>query len=383
MTVLLDDQSNEPGTHVLLIGVGEYPFLKGGAAPEADRFARHMEMGQLSSPPLSVEALAKWFVDANAGFDNPQRPLRSLDMLCSGNAPLTWTHGGANKVVDRALTDAVVAAIPLWMERASRNPDNLAFFYFCGHGVAFDETKNALLLEDFGGNRNSPMAKALAFDQVRLGMMNQCAARNLCFFVDACRTQPTNAFVDEFGDDNVGVSPVSGGLSRRIREKIAPVFFATGLLSAAYGLRDQPSLFLQGMLRCFRGVGSRDADTHYEVVIEAIGEAINRCVESLAFQSQPQYCQPREAGFPLTIHRVRGDPEVIVKVFTRDQAQASNTRLSYKSPRMQQPGFRPAPSPWWLTVPLGQYEFKALADNDDVISQNSRTVAPPGAQVSL
>ena len=52
MALVLDDQSPEPGTHVLLIAVGDYPHLKGGSAPK--QFELHMGMGQLSSPPHSL-----------------------------------------------------------------------------------------------------------------------------------------------------------------------------------------------------------------------------------------------------------------------------------------------------------------------------------------
>lgn len=61
MTVLLDDGKTDPGTHVLMIGVGRYPFLEGGNA--ANPFNMAMGMGQLSSPSLSVQELASWFMD--------------------------------------------------------------------------------------------------------------------------------------------------------------------------------------------------------------------------------------------------------------------------------------------------------------------------------
>lgn len=386
MTVLVDDQSVEPGTHALLIGVGDYPFLKDGTAPEAERFKLHMNMGQLSSPPKSIEELERWLRDAQSGFHNPDRPLRSLEVLCSASPALELIGpGGAKAAVARAQRAAVHQAILDWKKRAGRNEENLGVFYFCGHGLSFGEIQNALLLEDFGGNHNDPMADAIAFDELRLGLMRQCDARYQVHFIDACRTPPTREFTDLYGDTSTGEAVVAGGLSRKLREKVAPVFFATGLAAAAYGLKDQASLFTQGMLRCFRGVGSRDADDHWDVTIPAVAEGINKCVESLAFQTQPQYCQPRDTGQTFVLHQLRGDPEVIVKVFTRDETLMPKTILSHTNEATQVRTERqPLAVPWWVPLPLGKYKFEAVsAASATIIGNRSKHVSPPGADVGL
>jgi hypothetical protein len=389
VTVILDDQSKEIGTHVLILGVGDYPFLKDGTAPAAKLFNLHMNMGQLSSPPLSASELARWFCDAVNGFNNPDRPLRSLEMLVSeaGGQPLTWKNpvDDTEHVVARAQREPVHQAIRDWLARASLNEDNLAVLYFCGHGLSWGESENSLLLEDFGSNAGDPMADAIAFDELRLGVMRQCEARFQCHFIDACRTLPTQPFVDQYGDDSTGAAVVAGGLSSKLREKAAPVFFAARLASAAYGLKDQPSLFTQGMLRSFRGAASRDADDHWEVTVSAMAEGINKCVESLAFQTQPQFCQPRDTGQPLMLHRLREPPEVIVKVSTRDDAQLPNTILAHLCVASNQKTLRqpPLPVPWWVSLSLGQYTFQAMSADLTVLNTRDRFVQPPGAEVNL
>jgi hypothetical protein len=136
MTVLLDDGTPQPGTHALLIGVGSYPFLKDGSAPPAERFKLHMNMGQLSSPPKSVEHLGRWFLDDQNGFHNPDRPLRSLEVLCSATPALELTvPGGAKATIAPAQTQAVRQAILDWKTRAGRHEENLGILYFCGHGL--------------------------------------------------------------------------------------------------------------------------------------------------------------------------------------------------------------------------------------------------------
>lgn len=386
MTVVFDDQAMKPGTHALLIGVGDYPLLLEGSTPEAQRFEHHMKMGQLSSPPHSIKALADWLRDEAAGFNNPERPLRSMEILCSAATPFSWAPpDGAAQPIERASMVATRRAINEWKVRASRDPDNMALFYFCGHGLQFSPSENALLLDDFGSDLADPMTSAISFGGLRLGLQRQCTARFQCHFIDACRTAPTKAFLDAFGGESSGARVVAGALTREIRERLAPVFYATGLLSAAYGQPNQPSIFMQGMLKCFRGVGSREAVDHYAVTCEAIAEGINKCVESLAFSQVPQYCQPQEAGYPVMLHRIRGDPEVMVKLYTKDEGLLPNVILSHTNQvtnsRVER---QPQPAPWWIPLPLGMYLFEAKsAAGAAVIGQLSRHVSPPGAQVGL
>ena len=403
MTALIDDGKADPGTHVLLIGVGSYPFLKGGTPGQT--FALNMGMDQLSSPPVSVQALARWFTEKRLvvksghkvllevdGFNNSDRPLRSLEVLCSDATPFSLNDStGAAIEVERARIPAVTQAVTNWSDRAGRNAENLAVFYFCGHGLAFGEAQNSLLLEDFGGNKLKPMGDAIAFDQMRMGLMRHCAARYQCHLIDACRAPPSKAFLEMFGDESTGDPIVTAGVSRQLRDKTAPVYFATGLASAAYGLTDQPSLFTQGLLLAMRGAASRDRDDHWEVQVPALAEGINKCVASLAFQAQLQYCQPRDTGPELTLHLLQAEPEAVVKILMRDQALLAKTVLAH----VQEPSGEmrsdvrtvrdiPMATPWWVRLAPGQYRFEALtADTMQLLNAKRKSVAPPGLEVVL
>lgn len=381
MTVLLDDGLNDPGTHVLLVGVGKYPHLKDGSGAP---FQHAMGMGQLSSPPESVRQMARWFLDPAGGFHNPEHPLRSLQVLCSANARVSVPDpAGEEKAVDAARKTTVTQAIKDWMARASRNGQNMAVFYFCGHGLAFGEAENALLLEDFGGDGDNPMADAIAFDDMRMGIMRRCAAKYQVHLIDACRTPPTKQFDKDYGDRATGDPVVVAGLSLELREKIAPVYFATGLASAAYGVPGQASLFTQGLLQSMRGPASRDKDDWWEVQVSALAEGINKCVASMAFQTQPQYCQPRDTGQEVTLHRLRAAPEVVVKVFTRDEALLAQAVLAHVHETMNTRAERPPQAtPWWVSLASGPYRFEAVAPGAAPL-QKRRYVMPPSAEVGL
>lgn len=382
MTILADDGQLVPGTHVLIVGVGHYPHLEEG---EGKRFSMPMKMGQLSSPRHSVKELADWFSDTVGGFNNPDRPLRSLQVLCSSDTPLTMHTADLHEVeVARARTQEVKNAIEAWIGRASRNPENLAVFAFCGHGLAFGEAENALLMEDFGSSEGNPMAHAIAFDSMRLGVMRHCAAQYQMHLIDACRTPPSAAFLATFGDDATGDPVVVAGLNRALRDKLAPVYFATGLAAPAYGLTGKPSLFTQGLLQSMRGPGSRDKDLHWEVQMSSLAEGVNKCIATMAFQVQPQYCQPRESGREFMLHRLRAPPEVLVKIYMRDEALLPSVVLAHVNEDNKRGERTPMPSPWWVALSTGNYRFEAVSSvNKEILGERKRYVMPPAAEVGL
>src|SRR5258707_5532696 len=120
MTLLIDNKSSSPHTHVLLIGIGSYPYLKGGTQKKK-LFAHHENMGQLDSPPHSARRLADWFANE---FRN-SLPLGSLAMLVSGGRR-EYLIGATKHTLEPATTANAKAAIGGWADRCDRNADNLA-----------------------------------------------------------------------------------------------------------------------------------------------------------------------------------------------------------------------------------------------------------------
>ncbi|MBB6600332.1 caspase family protein [Luteimonas sp. MC1825] len=384
MTVLIDDNSNEPGTHAIVIGVGDYPCLKGGSNPNP--FAHHMNMGQLSSPVKSVEQMTEWI---RHQMDNNEKPLRSLGVLCSAPDPLQMTQENGNVVnIERASLANVENAIVAWKNRADRHEGNIAMFYFCGHGLSFSDSEMSLLMEDFGSNEHSPMRHAVDLDKLKIGLGQHCKALNQIFFIDACRNTPTPDFLDQYGNSSSGEQIIAGGVARNTRDKIRAVFYATSLGAAAYGQKGRSSLFTQGLLRAFKGSASRGVGNGWEIVIEAIAEAVNKCVQSLSYEGALQYCQSREANKPLTLHRLQGKPEVVVKVVTNDRTLLPEAVFQYESlplpPALTETRSQPVQAPWWLHLPEGLYAFAAVSQStQQSIGRFERHIAPPGQEVAI
>ena len=86
------------------------------------------------------------------------------------------------------------------------------------------------------------------------------------------------------------------------------------------------------------------------------------------------------------IHRLRANPEVIVKVFTRDPNLLPQAILAHVDEVTQARAERPPdPAPWWVALATGSYRFEALDAGDKtlVLGQRSRYVMPPGVEVGL
>ena len=82
----------------------------------------------------------------------------------------------------------------MWATRVGSNMDNLAVFYFCGHGVSMGQ-EAALLLADFG----KPTAEyqgAIELSTLRGTMKNSPAIQQV-FFLDCCRTRADDLYKNE------------------------------------------------------------------------------------------------------------------------------------------------------------------------------------------
>src|SRR5450830_1169609 len=221
MTQLVQ-QPRARGTHALVIGVGDYPWLQGGSQQPV--FPRNEGMGQLSSPPLSARAFAEWLMSPD-GFRNTDRPLASLDLLISDPTTTQFTPpGGTSMQIQRANFVEIQAAVLNWFARGDHTDDQL-IFYFCGHGISTG-LMTTLLPEDYGRLQLPPQASlslAIDFDSLYQGM-DSCRARRQLFFIDACRVA-SGALIKSQGNRGVAIVPGQAQLTTPARD--APIYYAT------------------------------------------------------------------------------------------------------------------------------------------------------------
>src|SRR5215510_2965035 len=111
---LIVNRAGAPSIHVLIIGVGDYPFLVGGS--RRPMFAKHGGMGQLTSAPVSTRALARWLLD---DFAQPDYHGCSVELLLSDASGQNFTDGqGVWHAIERATFANIERAVQDWFARA-------------------------------------------------------------------------------------------------------------------------------------------------------------------------------------------------------------------------------------------------------------------------
>lgn len=180
MSLVLDRNVAGPATHALVIGVGHYRHLSGGADEKAQSIQAIGILKQLTSPPRSAVAFADWLV---ATKDQWKVPIATIDLLVSP-AQEDPDAGVAGAAFEAATIANIEEAYGNWKARCDADKNNAAIFFFSGHGV--EKGEQFLLAEDFGENPLKPWKGAFDFDTTRRAFHSTKSATQ-CFFVDACR----------------------------------------------------------------------------------------------------------------------------------------------------------------------------------------------------
>lgn len=377
MSLLVEPPGAGAGTHVLLIGVGQYPRLLGGTPP---LFLQHENMGQLSSPPLSARALAKWFLTT---YNNPGRPLHSLELLLSDAQGSSFSMpNGDQRPVDRATFASTEHAVLDWKRRGDSDEDNLMILYFCGHGIA-SGSQTTLLTEDFGTLPEAPLKHSVDFNGLYLGM-DKCKARSQCFLIDACRVA-SGALLEAFGYSG---DPIIYGSARHAAvRRAAPVYYATMPGAQAYGRPNHCSFFAEALLKALAGAGSDDLDgegdwrVQTDVLNRGIHHLLRRAVERTAAEAQLSMV---DQLIRFAVHHLQGPPTVPVEVTCNPESDNQYAVLAYSGNARQDRRDQPQAEDWDLDLEMGRYEFSAeLQPPRSGQGQAVVDVAPPYRPVRI
>ncbi len=365
-----------PSTHVLVIGVGSYPFLLGGNA--AFRLDDHQGLGQLSSPPVSARAVAAWFPEQ---FRNSDRPLSTVRLLVSEATPTPFVNPSTSTKHQPppATIDNISDAIKGWKESGSSDPGNLVIFYFCGHGLA-GGADLSLLAEDFGSNPDNALDAALDFRSMRLGM-SRCEAKQQLYLVDACRTE---AEMTRYAQGYAG-RPVL--LPRAKAGKIdRPVIYSTMHGEQAHGRAGLPSHFAQALLAGLRGAGGDRMTGKWRVGTGRLHLAIDAHLARLVGGGLASAQIPTAEDITnFDIHHLAAPPEVPVVVTCDPRAAQETATLRCSTNKTIVAWRSPQPSPWEVALPVGTYDFEATLQPSGrrVGSCPGELVYPPEQQVKI
>lgn len=288
MTLLFPDApekvTDQPRLHAIVIGVADYPHLNGGSGPLA---ADPLNLGQVTTPRHTAIEIVRWLMES---YSNKENPLGSVELVLSPSEKVK-NSAGMSVDVETATFQHIDEAFSRWVARCSKNEKNIAFFYFCGHGLAKDE--QFILPEDFKDPAVlNDWRKCINFDATRVGMRS-CKAQTQLFFVDACRGV-------EFGMlQDVGVEGqrlIKSDYSDSV--KCSATYYATTEGKDAFGPENDVSYFGRALIRCLNGLAASNKGggkwvVHTHSLAKSLGEVMFHFAE---VYSAPLDCNPNISG---------------------------------------------------------------------------------------
>jgi hypothetical protein len=371
MTTLFLEPAAGPGTHIFLIGVGHYPHLPDGG--HAVQVRKSHGMKQLESPPLSALAFLDWAVALN----NSEAPLKSIEACISAGAPFSCREGPEGPIsIAEATYAEVQTAAEIWYGRATSDPDNVAIFYFCGHGMG-DGVRTQLLLSDYGA-AGVPMRNAIDFNGFRLAM-SQCAAQKQIFFVDACRTVDPTMLVDP---NNMGSALLPADVTKVYRGA-NPAFFAAQIGHRAFAPIGRVSYFTSALIKGLNSYGvTRSRGMKWCVQPQQLQVAIATLMQS---PQTPLACSVDGIiGRGFVIHEIVGPPQVLLDInLSVEEANPIAVICCESGGRVEQRGN--SDTPWRAVVYPGMCTVSAAfpAGSPYLATPFQDYVFPPSQDIQL
>lgn len=365
-----------PATHALVIGVGHYAHLAGGAGKK--KYPNNEGLGQLKSPPVSAQMMARWLIE---NYQSQQRPLATVSLLVSEKSPTPFEYhaNGKKKAIkpQTATMANVEQAMLDWHAFGNTNPDNLLLFYFCGHGIAAG-SELALLMEDFGANAIAPLNGALDFRGFYRGM-EECAAREQCYFLDACRVgskllEKNNGAGTRTPIQWTGNVDNPGG-----RLRLGPTFHSTLPDQPAYAQPGKPSVFTQALLESLAGAASGNELGPWEVRTTRLQDALDfLMLQASRDLRMPQAQIPSTDNTTKVVMNTLQTPAVPVVVRVDPEAALPLATLRCENATRKERR-TPSAEPWRLSLVPASYSFFADIDTPDFKSASllNDPVQPP------
>jgi Caspase domain len=370
-----------PGLHALVIGVGGYAHLEGGKAgkdSEIEDPLQYGNLGQLTSPPRSALAFANWLRGSN--HDRWKAQLATIDVLISP-APSDPDPAGSGIIFPEPTIDGIRAAFDAWMRRCCSDADNVAVFYFCGHGLQSEE--QILLASDFGRFSNH-FTGAFAFDSTREAFL-QRLPKTQCFFVDACREITVGVVENLGGATALPLKEPKTYARRRCEHDLT--LQSSAPFESAFAPRDDVSYFTTALMNALQG-GAASTDEYGEWVIETYGvtSSIDELLQAVSGRSQPT---AKGLGLaPTVLYRLDHAPHARLILQCEPPMAHAKAALSYE-PIPPPPGVRverkaPSSAAWHEMVTAGYYTVgAAFADATFPNVTQTVLVRPPSTPRKL
>lgn len=356
MTLVLDIPVNGPATHALVIGVGGYAHLEEGGGTPISNSAEFGSLGQLTSPPRSALEFAEFLTASQT--ENWRRPLSTVDLLISPapNDKAAVSEGGP---YDQPTLENIKSAFTCWWKHCDEFADNIALFYFCGHGLQGTNSHQLLLAADFGVDPEDPLAHAFDFEKTKAAF-GRCRSQTQIFLIDACRNVTT-------GVVEVGPDAVRGLRQPKARQKnhyrYGLTAWSTAATSTAHGDVEDVSHFTRAMLHALRegGAAEKLKNGQWWVTTGKIARYLHDLMDLIeASEEQNAECLNSKST---SLYRFDGTPPALLELGCNPGLATLDADLGYE-PHPNPGGehqARPehALEPWRVPVAAGIYHVMA------------------------
>ncbi len=357
MTAVVFDETakfaGQPMVHAIIIGVSDYAFLPD---PGQAGVPGGLNLQKLTAAASSAVDVAAWLARQQGKL---VAPIGSIRLCASQIATQPHPPAGASD----ATRQTVATALHEW--RQAQQPDDIAFFYFAGHGIQRNRADMVLLCADFNAPHDGPLNRAVELTNVWGGLgrnVNQATVgKTQIYFVDACRERPKAIanFEDLHVPDVWGVPNLNGKDDRH-----APIFYATTPGSLAYADPNVATLFSKTLLRCLENeAATLDDDTgNWQITSKSLERALASRFRALAGTVTDQECDADHSIAEFVISRLASPPQCTLRIHVDPDAAVPATAIRITDLATATDTVLPAPlqpHPFDHVLPGGYYRFSA------------------------
>jgi len=308
-------------THALVVGVGSY---------------ENSGIPALTTSVHGALAFTEWLL---TGFRHPEHPLGSIELVLSpvpelgdwqptpsAAAQLGLEAGDGRLPVETATFGAVKEAFARWVKRAGTRLENVAFFYFAGHGLW---KGGPLLLPADAQLPTATQSFANLIDiQQTLANMFNVPPSVQCMFIDACQELLPSLLNNIVGTPGEPLQQPTNGQLLSARDAIA--YLGSNMGRKAYGRADCAPFFTEELLACLarRSAASWLDGNTWSVTTDSLRTALLaaspwRTEEMSADPAlspaeratiQFSIMMPGTSTFTAELCQIEGPPEVFVQV---------------------------------------------------------------------
>lgn len=368
MALVFDQIQDQPQLHAFIIGIGKYRHVSDGEDPKMHTVMNIGDLRQLTSPPRSALAIRDLLLQTQAQW---QVPLGSIELLLSP-APDDSQPDGPNQNFEAATMANIKRAFADWVGRCDSHEDNIALFYFCGHGV--EKGDQFLLAEDFGAGLN-PWDESFAFDATRLAF-HRIKAETQIFLVDACR-KVTSRMLQTIPAANPLMVPdhVTAECLFNLTIK------AAARNEEAMGPKKLPSYFTQSLLKIFQrgALAERLNNQAWGIRTGRIAADVSKVLKRIKDTEDFRQRCKAEITESALVFRMNTTPIVEVSIAVDEQARAFFKKLPDGAKQHRQD----AVNPWKFNTEAGFYHIGFELDNQPLLQPELIVLEPPSTEVIL